>query len=146
MKTKRDRRAFDPSLLSLILPYSTVFFLFILIPVLVAVGLSFTYFNVVQPPRAVGFLNYITLLTQDEIFLKHVLPNTFKYAFIVGPGGALGSKSPPRANNEHANTNSTAKASMLTTTSVLLFLASTFLTLSKDGWHSSAHTVRAAVF
>lgn len=77
----------DASLWTLLLPYGLVFLCFILVPVGLAIGLSFTYFNVVQPARGVGFLNYITLLTQDEIFLKHVLPNTFKYAFIVGPGG-----------------------------------------------------------
>ncbi|MHB8130781.1 MAG: carbohydrate ABC transporter permease [Mobilitalea sp.] len=27
------------------------------------------------------------MITQDEVFLKFVLPNTFKYALIVGPGG-----------------------------------------------------------
>jgi len=87
-KLKTDSRV-DFSLFALVFPYSLIFFLFILIPVFVAVILSFTYFNVVQPPRNVGFLNYINLLTQDEIFMKHVLPNTFKYAFIVGPGGYL---------------------------------------------------------
>lgn len=83
----RAARRFDPRLWGLLLPYGSIFTLFILIPVLLAACLSFTYFNVVQPPRSAGFLNYITLLTQDEIFLKHVLPNTFRYAFIVGPGG-----------------------------------------------------------
>ncbi len=87
MSKRMPGQAPDASLWSLLLPYGTVFFFFILVPVGIAVGLSFTYFNVVEPPRGVGFLNYITLLTQDEIFLKHVLPNTFKYAFIVGPGG-----------------------------------------------------------
>ena len=86
MKYRAERR-FDPRLWGLLLPYGLIFTFFILIPILLAAGLSFTYFNVIQPPRPVGFLNYITLLTQDEIFLKHVLPNTFKYAFIVGPGG-----------------------------------------------------------
>lgn len=86
MKYQAARR-FDPHLWGLLLPYGSTFTLFILIPVLLAAGLSFTHFNVVQSPRSAGFLNYITLLTQDEIFLKHVLPNTFRYAFIVGPGG-----------------------------------------------------------
>jgi multiple sugar transport system permease protein len=89
-KLKTDSRV-DTSLFALLLPYALVFVVFILVPVVIAIVLSFTYFNVVESPRAVGFLNYITLLTQDEIFLKKVLPNTFKYAFLVGPGGyALG--------------------------------------------------------
>ena len=36
-----------------------------------------------------GVSNYIALLTQDEIFLKYIIPNTFKYALIVGPGGCI---------------------------------------------------------
>ena len=34
-----------------------------------------------------GFLNYINLLTSDEVFMQYVLPNTVKYALIVGVGG-----------------------------------------------------------
>jgi multiple sugar transport system permease protein len=87
-KLRTNERA-DASLFALLLPYALAFSVFILLPIILAIGLSFTYFNVVQPPRSVGFLNYITLLTQDEIFLKFVLPNTFKYAFLVGPGGYI---------------------------------------------------------
>lgn len=87
MNRKISRHGSNASLLSLLLPYGLIFLTFILIPVAIAIVLSFTYFNVVQPPRRVGFLNYVTLLTQDEIFLKFVLLNTFKYAFLVGPGG-----------------------------------------------------------
>jgi len=71
----------------LLLPYGLLFFTFIAIPIAVAIGLSFTYFDVINKPTFAGFSNYIVLLTQDEAFLKFVLPNTFKYAFIVGPGG-----------------------------------------------------------
>lgn len=73
----------------LLLPYALLFSLFILIPVLVAIGLSFTYFDVINKPSFTGLLNYITLFTQDEVFLKFVLPNTFLYALIVGPGGYI---------------------------------------------------------
>ncbi|MGL4372286.1 MAG: carbohydrate ABC transporter permease, partial [Turicibacter sp.] len=37
----------------------------------------------------VGLANYITVLTNDEIFVKFVIPNTFKFALIVGPGGYM---------------------------------------------------------
>ncbi len=71
-------------------PYALVFVVFILIPVLLAVVLSFTNFDAVQwPPRGVGFLNYITLLTSDEVFMQYVLPNTVLYAVIVGIGGYI---------------------------------------------------------
>lgn len=73
----------------LLIPYSVVFLLFVAIPIGVAIVLSFTYFNVIEPPRFTGFFNYINLLTQDEIFSRYVLPNTFKYALIIGPGGYI---------------------------------------------------------
>ena len=71
----------------LLLPYGVLFLGFIAIPIAIAIGLSFTYFDVINSPRFAGLDNYVTLITQDEAFLKFVLPNTFKYALIVGPGG-----------------------------------------------------------
>lgn len=70
-------------------PYYLLFFIFILIPVLIAIGLSFTNFNAIEFPSFSGFLNYINLLTKDEIFMQKVLPNTVTYAIIVGPGGYI---------------------------------------------------------
>ena len=82
MFTKEDGKSY-----LMLLPYIILFSTFILVPVLIAMGLSFTYFDVINAPTFTGLLNYITLFTQDEVFLKYVLPNTFLYALIVGPGG-----------------------------------------------------------
>ncbi len=68
-------------------PYLLLFITFILIPTLIAIGLSFTNFNTIERPDFVGFMNYINLITQDEIFMQYVLPKTVTYALIVGPGG-----------------------------------------------------------
>ena len=68
-------------------PYVVLFFTFIVIPVCAAVLLSLTYFNTVQFPEYIGLHNYISLITQDEIFMQHVLPNTIKFGLVVGPGG-----------------------------------------------------------
>ena len=84
-----NRREDYLSSMLLLLPYLLLFSLFIAIPVLIAIGLSFTYFDVIRTPELVGVSNYIALLTQDEIFLKYIIPNTFKYALIVGPGGCI---------------------------------------------------------
>ena len=75
--------------MALLFPYLLLFSLFIAIPVIIAIGLSFTYFDVINSPSFTGLSNYISLLTQDEIFLKYIIPNTFKYALIVGPGGCI---------------------------------------------------------
>ena len=64
-----------------------MFFSFILLPILIAVGLSFTYFDVINTPSFAGMTNYITLITGDEVFMKYVLPNTVLYAIVVGVGG-----------------------------------------------------------
>jgi len=68
-------------------PYSLLFIIFIIIPVAAAILLSFTFFDAVQPPRFVGLDNYIALITQDDTFMRYVLPNTIQFAVIVGPGG-----------------------------------------------------------
>ena len=68
-------------------PYALIFSIFILIPVILAVILSFTNFNAIEFPSFVGFLNYITILTNDPEFMKYVLPNTVVYAVVVGIGG-----------------------------------------------------------
>lgn len=67
--------------------YAVLFIAFIIVPVLVAILLSFTFFDTIQFPKLIGLKNYIALLTQDDIFMKYVLPNTIKFAVIVGPGG-----------------------------------------------------------
>jgi multiple sugar transport system permease protein len=72
-----------------LLPYALMFTVYIVVPVAIAIGLSFTNFNTIQKPEFVGFLNYINLLTQDEIFMQYVLPNTIIFALIVGPGGYI---------------------------------------------------------
>lgn len=68
-------------------PYVVLFTTFIIIPVIIAIALSFTYFNTIQTPDLIGLKNYIELLTRDEVFMQYVLPNTFRFAFIVGPVG-----------------------------------------------------------
>jgi multiple sugar transport system permease protein len=72
-----------------ILPYWTLFAVFVIIPVLAAVFLSFTYFNAIQMPRFIGITNYIELITMDTVFMQYVLSNTLRFALIVGPVGYL---------------------------------------------------------
>ncbi len=71
----------------LLTPYVILFFLFIIIPIICAAGLSFTYFNTIETPRFIGFKNFINLFTNDTVFMRNVLPNTIIYAICVGLGG-----------------------------------------------------------
>lgn len=88
-KNKIAKRADNKNGYLFVLPYAIVFTIFILIPVILAVVLSFTNFNAIEFPSWVGFLNYITVLTNDEVFMQNVLPNTVVYALIVGIGGYI---------------------------------------------------------
>ena len=68
-------------------PYVLMFMVFIVLPIVIAIGLSFTYFNGISTPKFVGFDNYVYVFTQDALFMKTILPNTLLFAVVVGPGG-----------------------------------------------------------
>jgi len=72
-----------------LIPYILLFVTFIVIPVVVGIGISFTDFNGIQFPSFSGIRNYIYLLTEDELFMKTVLPNTLLFSLVVGPGGYI---------------------------------------------------------
>ena len=69
-------------------PYMLLFLLFTVVPVAMSIGLSFTSFNVLQPPTIVYFDNYIRLFANDSVFTKALL-NTLVLAVVAGPGGFL---------------------------------------------------------
>ena len=71
-------------------PYGLLFFLFTVLPVGVAVVLSFTDYNMLQPPQWVGWKNYLRLFLADDVFLIAV-KNTFVFAVITGPVSYLAS-------------------------------------------------------
>ena len=83
---KKKRREINAAIWFL-LPYMLLFVLFIVLPVLAAMALSFSDFNAVERPGFAGITNYVMLLTQDPIFMRHVLGNTLTFALIVGPVG-----------------------------------------------------------
>lgn len=68
----------------LLAPFLILFTVFTVIPVLSSILLSFSYFNMLQPPKFIGFVNYERMFLEDKIFLK-VLKNTLLFAFITGP-------------------------------------------------------------
>lgn len=70
-------------------PYYLLFLIFVVVPVLVAIVLSFTHFDTIRFPSPAGLSNYVYLLLQDETFMKYVLPNTIVFSVVVGPGGYL---------------------------------------------------------
>lgn len=71
-------------------PYALLFTVFFILPVLISIFYSFTYYNILEPPRFIGLKNYINLILQDDIFLIAV-KNTFLIALITGPLGYFAS-------------------------------------------------------
>ena len=61
-----------------------VFFVFVLLPVLISIAMSFTSFDMLQPPKFNGIDNYLNLFLRDSIFLKSI-GTTFVMAVVVGP-------------------------------------------------------------
>lgn len=70
-------------------PFVILFVLFIIIPVVIAIALSFTDFNSIQTPNFVGLENYVNILTNDNTFTEFAIPNTITYSVIVGIGGYI---------------------------------------------------------
>ncbi|MBR4457871.1 MAG: sugar ABC transporter permease [Clostridia bacterium] len=71
-----------------LLPYALLFFTFFILPIATSIYYSFTYYNILEAPRFVGFRNYINLVLQDEVFLT-AIKNTFVIAVITGPIGYI---------------------------------------------------------
>lgn len=67
-----------------ILPYMAIFTVFTIIPVLASIFLSFTYFNILEPPRWIGLGNYFRLLLDDGVFLI-AIKNTLFLSVLTGP-------------------------------------------------------------
>lgn len=68
----------------LMLPFFLLFTFFTVIPVLSAIVLGFTNFNLVEAPKFIGFDNYINLFLTDDVFMIAV-KNTLLFAVVTGP-------------------------------------------------------------
>ena len=85
---KKRKRRFNTAYL-FIGPYAIIFLVFVVLLILISFLLSFTYYDGVNMPHFVGLSNYVALFTQDLDFMQSALPNTIKYALIVGPVGYM---------------------------------------------------------
>ena len=68
----------------MLLPFLFFFAVFIILPILASIVLSFTDFNMLQSPKFVFLDNYTSLFLDDDIFLTSV-KNTLVFAFLTGP-------------------------------------------------------------
>lgn len=67
-------------------PFILLFAVFIVLPTLTSLGLSFTYYNILEPPKWSGWSNYKLLITDDDVFIT-ALKNTLYFALVTGPLG-----------------------------------------------------------
>ncbi|MBB3108802.1 multiple sugar transport system permease protein [Paenibacillus phyllosphaerae] len=67
-------------------PFLILFFVFTVLPVVTSIGMSFTYYNIMEPAKFIGLSNYKLLFVDDDIFLK-AIGITIKIAFVTGPIG-----------------------------------------------------------
>ena len=65
------------SYLFIIAPFA-LFLIFVLGPAIASFGLSFTKYNVIQPPKFIGVANYTDIMLHDARFWKAV-KNTQKH-------------------------------------------------------------------
>lgn len=67
-------------------PFAILFLMFTIIPVIAAICISFTSFDMVNAPVFVGLENYTRMVLDDEIFII-AIKNTLIFAFLTGPLG-----------------------------------------------------------
>lgn len=70
-------------------PFFILFGIFVIAPVVMAIILSFTSYNLTQPPQFVGIANYTALFFSDTVFTKATV-NTLTMAIVVGPFSYIG--------------------------------------------------------
>ncbi|MCQ2469600.1 MAG: sugar ABC transporter permease [Ruminococcus sp.] len=69
---------------AMLAPFMILFIVFTVVPVVMSLPIGFTDFNMVQPPKFVGFSNYSTLFLSDKVFIKSIRV-TLVFAFFTGP-------------------------------------------------------------
>lgn len=69
-------------------PFMILFLTFTVVPVFVAMGLSFTNYNMIQDAAFTGVQNYELLFLEDDIFITAV-SNTLLFSCVIGPTGYI---------------------------------------------------------
>lgn len=70
----------------LLAPFTVLFLMFTVLPIISSIALSFTYFNMVDAPEFIGIDNYVRMFADDSVFFIAV-KNTLIFALITGPLG-----------------------------------------------------------
>lgn len=81
--TCKDWKA-NKQLYLLAAPFLILFAIFVVLPVVISIILSFTYYNMLEAPEWRGLSNYVQMFFGDDVFWIAV-SNTMKFAIITGP-------------------------------------------------------------
>lgn len=76
------------TLVAMIAPFLLAFALFMVIPVLASIVLSFFRFDMLSEPDFIGLENYFRMVMEDKVFAIS-LQNTLYFAVITGPVGFM---------------------------------------------------------
>lgn len=69
-------------------PFSILFIIFVIAPVVSSIVLSFTQYDMVSAPKWAGVQNYFKMFVSDTVFSK-ALKNTLVFALVTGPLGFI---------------------------------------------------------
>ena len=84
--TKRKLNKEQIPIIAMLLPFFVCFFVFLIIPIISSIVLSFTSYDMISFPKFIGFGNYKRMFLTDYVF-PIVLKNTLIFAIISGPAG-----------------------------------------------------------
>ena len=65
MKMNKNQRRAAVILLA---PFTVLFLMFTVLPIISSIALSFTYFNMVDAPKFIGIDNYVRMFADDSVF------------------------------------------------------------------------------
>lgn len=94
MKKEKKRRLSNWSTMdrftlgAMLSPFLIAFFVFMVIPVVASIVLSFFRFDMLSTPEFIGFDNYFRMIMEDKVF-GISLANTLYFAVITGPVGFM---------------------------------------------------------
>ena len=90
LRNQRRRAIMQEQLPSYIMlaPFFIFFVIFLVLPILSSIVLSFTNFDMINSPSFAGLQNYVRMFLDDDMF-PVVFKNTMLFAIICGPAGFL---------------------------------------------------------
>lgn len=72
----------------MMLPFLAVFVLFMIVPVISSLVLSFTEYDMINAPKFSGLKNYFRMFIEDKVFMI-AIKNTLMFAVVTGPVGFM---------------------------------------------------------